>query len=221
MVDKDIVEKLSVTRAKLEAVMTGSAVIAVTSARVSDGAELLAHGLAMSLASVTRDVLLLGLPASTRIRGNDRIGFRDARDGVPTVSNLAPAYSFEAAQLAFEDYRRHYRFTVVSTVRPTQNGSMLSLIGAADFVVIGVEEGRPSKPEDKELAEALRSANANVLGVVTIDRKAIRRYGAESGAAREIPDLRFSEEPHPVGRAMRFDREESTVPRGPRASLIS
>jgi hypothetical protein len=207
MVDNEIVEKLSVPRAKLEAATTGPAIIAVTSARPTDGSELLAHGLAMSLASVSHDVLLLNSTSSARVRGTARIGFRETRDGVPTIANLAPSYSLEAAQLAFEEYRRTFRFTVVSAIRPTENGSMLSLIGAADFVVIGVEEGRSSKAEDRELAEALRAASANVLGVVTIDRAAIRRYGNDAKKS-EIRDYRF-------------DREEATAQGTQRASAIS
>ncbi len=188
MIDQEIVNKLSVTRAKLEAVATGPAVIAVTSARLTDGTDLLAKGLAMSLASVTPDVLLLHAPSSSQLRVKDRFEARPLGNGAPTVAELQSSYSFEDARAAFESYRKSYRFTVVVAEQPMKNGSMLSLLGAADFVVVGLEAERASKPDDRELAQLLRSANANVLGVVTISSRSIAQYNASM--KNSIRDLR-------------------------------
>ena len=191
MIDQEIVNKLSVTRAKLEAAASGPAVIAVTSARLTDGTDLLARGLALSLASVTQDVLLLHSASSSQIRVKDRFEARPLGNGGPTVAELQSSYSFEDARHAFEGYRKNYQFTVVVAEQPTKNGSMLSLLGAADFVVVGLESERSSKPEDRELAQLLRSANANVLGVVTIASRSIAQYNAST--KNSVRDLRRAE----------------------------
>jgi len=172
---QDIIERLSVTRTRVEAAASGPAVVAVTSARRTDGTGLLAHGLAQSLASVGRGVLLVRSdvkPASEQRWRSIRVG----KSGEPSLLDLVDSYSFDAAQTAFAEFRQRYAFTIVDAALPLRSGSALSLVGAADLVLIAVEQGRASREEDKELASALRSARAKTLGVVTIDRKEIRRF---------------------------------------------
>jgi 50S ribosomal subunit-associated GTPase HflX len=190
MIDQEVVNKLSVTRAKLEAAASGPAVIAVTSARTTDGTDLLARGLALSLASVTEDVLLVQAASNPQMRAKDRLAFASPGHGSPTLAELQSSYSFEDARAAFDEYRKKYQFTIVVAEQPTKNGSVLSLLGAADFVIVSLEDGRSSKAEDKELAALLRSANTNVLGVVTIASRAIARYNATVKVESGVRDLR-------------------------------
>jgi hypothetical protein len=184
--DQDIVDKLSVTRAKIEAVTAGPVVIAITSARLTDGADLLGSSLAKSLSGVGRDVLLLCSRATPVAPEPRRIGIREGNDSGPSVIALAGSYSFDAAQAAYEEYRSRFAFTVVCAGPAAKNGSALSLACAADFVLIAVEQGRSSREDDRELARVLNAANAKTFGVVTIDRKTIRDFG------RKASEMSFS-----------------------------
>jgi hypothetical protein len=175
--DQDIADKLSVTRAKIEAATAGPVVIAITSARLTDGADLLGSGLAKSLFGVGRDVLLLCSRATLVAPEPRRIGIREGKEGGASVVALAGSYSFDAARAAYDEYRSRFAFTVVCAGSAAKSGSALSLTCAADFVLIAVEQGRSSREDDRELARALSAANAKTFGVVTIDRKTIRDFG--------------------------------------------
>jgi hypothetical protein len=205
---QDIVERLSVTRTRIEAAASGGpAVVAVTSARGTDGTNLLAHGLAQSLAAVGRGVLLVRSDPKPAVVENRWRSIRVGKSGEPSLLDLVDSYSFEAAQAAFAEFRQRYAFTIVDAALPLRSGSALSLVGAADLVLIAVEQGRASREEDKELAGALRSARAKTLGVVTIDRKEIRRF-ADRPPETKVPvrparvdiDLLFDPFDEPVGR---------------------
>jgi hypothetical protein len=172
--DQHIVDKLSVTRAKIESAAGGPVVIAITSALVTDGADLLGSGLAKSLFEVGRGVLLLSSRGASAAAEPRRIGLRDGKDSGMSVAAIPGSYSFDAAQASYEECRSRFAFTVVCAGPAANNGSSLSLASAADFVLIAVEQGRSSREEDRELASTLSAANARVFGVVTIDRKTIR-----------------------------------------------
>jgi hypothetical protein len=191
----DISKRLNVIGARVEAAASGPAVIALTSARQTDGTDLLASGLARSLATAGRDVLLVNLGVScagaeVRVASRwkssiDNVrAVRDGRNGEPSLLDLIGAYSLDAARAAFVEFRQRYAFAVVDAPLAHHGGSALSLARAADFVVIAVEQGRSSREDDRELAHALHSAGANTLGVVTIDRKTIRGFQRSAPEAR-------------------------------------
>jgi hypothetical protein len=212
---QDILEKLSITRTRIEAAARGPAVVTVTSAQATDGTNLLAYGLAQSLAAVGRGVLLVRSEVTPSAPEGRTRSIRAAKSGEPSILDLSDAYSFDAAQAAFAEFRNRYAFTIVDAAVALRNGSALSLVGAADFVLVAVEHGRPSRDADRELASALRSAHANTLGVVTIGRKAIRRF------ANDAQETKLPVRPSRVDIDLLFDPFEEAVGRGsPLASRL-
>jgi Mrp family chromosome partitioning ATPase len=186
MKNSEILERLGVTRARVEAAVPRSSVVAVTSALPSDGSGFLAAGLAQSLASVGHDVLLVRTsgPSSISDRTTPLRGRRnehDGKSGEPDVLNLgrdgAPAsYSLESAQSIFERFRERYAFTVVDAGNVLDDGTALSLARAADAVLISFEQGRAGRDADRELGKVLKSAGAKMLGVVTVQNRTMDSF---------------------------------------------
>jgi hypothetical protein len=213
MAGQDILERLSVTTTRIEAAAKGPAVVTVTSAQPTDGTSLLASGLAQSLAAVGRGVLLVRSEAATGSRDGAPRSIRPAKSGTPSILDLAGSYSFDAAQAAFAEFRNRYAFTIVDAAVALRSGSSLCLVGAADFVLVAVEQGRPSRDADRELANALRASYANTLGVVTIERKAIKRF------KNDAPETRLGARPARLDIDLFFDPFEEAIGRG--SSLAS
>jgi len=199
MKDIDFIGRLGVTRARIEAAVSGASVLAVTSALRTDGSTFLAAGLAQSLCSVGHEVLLVRMgegsttdrTAPVRSRKADRevpVSVREGKSGEPDTLYLgwsgSPAsYSLEAAQAAFARFRERYAFTIVDATVVLGNGTALSLARAADGVLIALEKGRSGREVDRELAKVLRAAGATTLGIVTIDRRAIKSFSGGSEPA--------------------------------------
>jgi len=155
----DIVKRLIVTHARIEAATTGPCVLAVTSALPTDGCELLASALAQSLLLAGHTVLLVREPLESR-----------------------DSHSLASAKAAFEVYRQSYDYTIVAASAALSNGGALALTRSADFVVIAFEAGRTARDADRELARTLHATGAALLGVVTLERKTIRSLGKEARA---------------------------------------
>jgi Mrp family chromosome partitioning ATPase len=169
----DIVERLIVTRARIEAAVTGPCVLAVTSALPSDGSAVLASALAESLILAGHSVLVVGDPALPEGR---------AISPATTLAVSVPrrdSQSVDSMKAAFEVYRQSFEYTIVDASVALASGSALAFTRAADFVIVAFEEGRAAREADRELARTLRATGAALLGVVTLERNTIRSFGKQ------------------------------------------
>lgn len=190
-----IVNRLDLTRARLEAEMTTPAVIAVTSATPRDGSSMVATGLAHGLAGVGHRVLLVDgnvdAPTLAKSTSAPKLSARTDYDvlsyatpgtnGAPSVLALnAPAVaascSRETAEPAAAQFRQHFTFTIIETAALPQSGMALAFACAADGVIIALKQGRAPSDADRELIKVLRAAQASLLGVVTTQHKMVREF---------------------------------------------
>ncbi len=193
----EIVDRLDLTRARLEAEITTPAVIAVTSATPRDGTSMVATGLAHGLAAVGHHVLLVDgnveAPTLGDVRPAPRLSARADYDvlsyvrsgtsGTPSVLALvgpgvAASCSRETAEPTIARLREHFTYTVIETAALPRSGMALALACAADGVIIALKQGRAATDADQELVKILRSAHASILGVVTTQQKMIRAFEA-------------------------------------------
>ncbi len=190
----DIAERLGVTRARIEAAVSGPSVVAVTSALDSDGSGILASALAECLTRAGHSVLLITTKGATAPKtvGNT---VHISGSQMPATLELSidesrNSYSLESARAAFGRFRDEYAFTVVDAASASSSGSALSFAGAADLVLIAFEDGRSARNADRDLAKNLTAAGASLLGVVTIDPKTMRSFETVKPSPTKTAHLR-------------------------------
>lgn len=194
----EIVERLDVTRARIESGVSEPTVIAITSAKVGDGKALLATALAHSFSSVGYRVLLVGAnqyaPLVEGVRSAPKISDRpefdilayakpDSKGGPDVLELTAPGVagscSKESTDATFARFRANYPFTIVYTSVLAQSGVAFSFVSSSDQVVLAFRTGRAADDADRKLLELLKSADATVAGTVMMDRRAIRAFETE------------------------------------------
>lgn len=208
-----VVERLDLTRARLEAELTVPAIVAVTSATPRDGTCMVATGLAHGLAAVGHRVLLVnGNVEAPMLGGVTKPSVRADYDllsyvvqgttGSPSVLTLdapgaAGACSGETASPTFARFREHFAFTVIETAALPTSGMALSLACAADSVIIALKQGRGPVDADQDLMKVLRAAQAAILGIVTTQPKMLRAFEAyqKAESRRPTPMRSFVDEP--------------------------
>jgi hypothetical protein len=180
---EDLIERVEITRSRIESQLTGASVINVASARADDGASALATVLAHSFARAGYPTLLLegrGVPpqpqfASTSLVEGDVLSkVRLARQGGPDALRLDAlgARSVAETKRAYAMLRDRYAISV-SSHSLAKNPGMIGLASLADVVLISFRKGRSPRDEDRVLAELLRGSSAPVLGVVMMEPDSI------------------------------------------------
>lgn len=187
-----IVQRLDVTRARIEEEVIAPGVIAVTSAARGDGKSLVATGLAYGLAAVGHSVLLISGNQNT----NSGAVFAPKSSDVPfdllsvvapgvrgepsrvslTSPELIATCSVENVQAAFARLREKFAYTVVDTGVLVESGMAVVLTSESDGIVIAVKAGRGASEADRDFVKVLQSAKKPVLGVVTTQQKAVRAF---------------------------------------------
>ena len=189
-----IVQRLDVTRARIEAEVDVPGVIAITSAARGDGKSLVATGLAYGLAGVGHSVLLVdgnadgfnasGAGSAPKL---DVLPFDILQYVTPgvrgepsrlalTAPGVVTSCSVEAVQATFARLRSHFEYTIVDTAVLVQSGMAVVLTSEADGVVIAFKQARAALQADREFVKVLRSSQTPVLGVVTTRGQAIRDF---------------------------------------------
>lgn len=175
-----LVERIDITRARIEAHISGAAMVHIASTRVEDGAHALATVLAYSFAKTGQPTLLVeSVPdtaSGTAARGGSFAGdvfskIRAGKDGAPDrllVGDLGSRSVNDIKEL-FAKLRTRFAVAITSNSL-AENGGAVGLAALSDIVVISVKKNRTSRAADRQLSDALRGMNAPVMGVVMVDR---------------------------------------------------
>ena len=199
-----LVERIDITRVRIEALLDGASMIHVASARLEDGAHALATVLAYSFASTGQATLLIE-PASdpsSKIARNSSLPsdvfakIRPGKDGEPDRLRLNDVGARSVADLKELFAKLRGRFAIAITSNSlAENGGAVGLAALSDVVLISVKKNRTNRGADRQLSEALKGMNAPVMGVVMVDhdidkaveslrRNETRAAGDEVGAVR-------------------------------------
>ncbi|HEY4438917.1 MAG TPA: hypothetical protein VGN14_00590, partial [Candidatus Elarobacter sp.] len=189
---RDIVGTLQSLRTKLQAQVSGPAVVVVTSATSADGAPEIAFGLAHSYAASGRSTAFVDLwghsdvprrydrVASFRLRALPSLEFSTADVGgnlhlLSAASNAGCDIASAAAWgEALEELRRAFDVTVFDAAAVAERGTGVQLLGRADAVLIAASLGRSVLQADRDLVDLLAGTRARVAGTVTHDKNALR-----------------------------------------------
>ena len=192
MLNPKIEQQLGMIRVRVESEVEAPTAIAVTSANDNDGTTVVARGLAESLAASGQRTLFVDA-------GGDQAAVRSVPNfaalasldidmyvakggpGEPDVLRLAgPAIaqsgSVEAVRAALVRLNETYRYILIDAAAAASDAVSLMFVSAADVVLIALRKGRSSTPTDAELVALLKTAQANVLGVVTPESWAINAF---------------------------------------------
>jgi len=207
----DVATTLGLLRARIEAGVRRPAVLTVTSARAGDGKSLVSYGLAANLAEANYKVLFVGADqnrpaqfAASAPTISDHPAFDVLRyatttaDGKPDVLGLhgpgvVATGSIDAIRATFARCRERYEYVVIDTSVAGKSGLALLLAAAADGVIVSVRQGRSILEADKDMSNLLRTAGANLLGVVTADERAIANFRQTLKDARPVPVVAAAE----------------------------
>jgi len=188
-------------RSLLELEQAKASLILVTSAKRGDGTDLLAHGLAEALASSGQATALVDASgAAVPIASGDR----RPRDGSvvphrrgPAMSMIALAPDESSADVtAFAaTLRERFRYAVIDGGALPQNELAAMLAGLADTLILAVRKGRMASREDDVLLSVVDGARRPVLGIVTVEPKAIASFtsrASEFAPSTELVPLRHA-----------------------------
>ena len=180
-------EQFEALRKRLEDEHHQASLILIASAKPDDGADLTAHGLAEALAASGHATALVDVrshAAPQRAVDESRPDVREAAQILPHRRGAALAmiaYSgtddpATAVPAFAATLRERYRYAVIDGAAIPQNEVAAILSSLADAVVLTVRNGRMSSREDEVLLSVLDRGRRPVLGVVTVDRKAIAAF---------------------------------------------
>jgi cellulose biosynthesis protein BcsQ len=204
---QELLDKLEPARTRIEAALSGPAVISVTSARPVDGKSLVAASLASNLAHVGHSVLLVDAnpsPAATTARSAPKLSPSPEYDvltyastgapGSPTILSMGgpgvvASSSRRLVASAFERFRRNFAYTIVDAPAIEKNAMGLSLVGESDAVIVAFQLGRAATDEDNELVRLLDASGTFKLGVVMLELKYIRGVGVDQLLGLRVPVL--------------------------------
>lgn len=204
-----LIDRIDITRSRIEAQVQGAAIIHVASARLDDCAHTLAAVLAYSFRRTGQTTLLVesvaakaGKPGS---RGSSDDLFARIRPGIEgepdrlDVGNIG-AWSAADIKALYALLRSRYAITITAHSLAEQGGA-LGLATHSDVVIVSVKTNRGACAEDRQLNDALRASNAPIMGVVMLDNDAERtlstlkrdakpQFVAEDSSKRRLEHVR-------------------------------
>jgi Mrp family chromosome partitioning ATPase len=175
-------------RAKLEFEVAPPAVIAITSSTAEDGKEIVARGLAYSLATAGYATLLLDTCLASRSPSMtpQRLTFEEAgRQLTPesgpgiAVLNLGDLLmqkvtSHRHILSALEILRSKFDYVIINTDCGGATAFAATVVASADVVLVTVKEGRRKTADDARLSGGLEHIGPRFLGVVALDPSIIK-----------------------------------------------
>ncbi len=196
-------EQLRVLSARIEGELARPAALMVTSAVVKDGKTFIVSSLAANLARSGMRVLLVDAAESETgdrfVRNAPKLSalaeFDIGAYITPATSAAEPdrlglwgagvseSASLENVRATLDALRKKYDYVLIDTSPAHRSALATSLASVADAVLISFRLGRAATSADRDLKEALASIGASVLGLVTVDAKAIAAFRADERAA--------------------------------------
>jgi Mrp family chromosome partitioning ATPase len=181
--------KVALLRARIEVDVGRPGVIAITSGVPGDGKSVTACGLASSLGTAGYRTLLIDATVAwhgeaqhphrltleeTALRTSVNCEVRNLK----LLSLSDPGLQQKTSRTSMEDLfallRERYDYIVVDTNCALDSAFARYVIAASDAVLVAVRSGRRQKLEDVKLSTYLGHIGSRFLGVIAVDRKAIK-----------------------------------------------
>lgn len=185
-----LVERIDITRVRIEALLDGASMIHVASARREDGAHALATGLAYSFAATGQTTILIETPSdaasksarNTLLASDVFAKIRPGKDGEPARLRLSDVGARSVADLKELFAKLRGRFAIAITSNSlAENGGAVGLAALSDVVLISVKKNRTNRGADRELSDALKGMNAPIMGVIMVDHDIDATVGSLRG----------------------------------------